>query len=85
MDLTIAGCKHMASFSLASMGTFGIYKYLANVKIIDTTMEFTLGIGPFMSSGFELGIFVGAFLVFNVTLLYACSQYPLRIYKNNNR
>lgn len=85
MDIYITGCKQVANFSLVSAGGCAIYKYFANMDIIDPTMELELGIGPFMSSGYELAVFAGAFLVFNVTILYACSKYPLRIYRNNNR
>lgn len=85
MELTVAGCKHVATASLAIIGAIMAYKYVANIPILDLTTEIEFGSGSLMSSGFELTIFAGAFFLFNATILYACSKYPLRIYKHKNR
>lgn len=85
MDFTIAACKHVASSSLAIVTCCMAYKYLAGIEIIDMSAEITLGYGPLMSTGSELVIFAACFFLFNATILYACSKYPLRIYKKKNR
>lgn len=85
MFFTIAACKHVATLSLAITTSFMAYKYIAGIEIIDMSAEISLGYGPLMSSGFELIIFTAFFFLFNATILYACSKYPLRIYKKKNR
>lgn len=85
MDFTIAACKHVATFSLAVTTSVMAYKYMSGIEIIDMSAEISLGYGPLMSDGFELAIFAACFFLFNATILYACSKYPLRIYKKKDR
>lgn len=85
MDLTVAACKHVATASLAIVTTLMSYKYMAHIDILDANTEITFNVGTLMSSGFELLYFGGFFFLFNATILYACSKYPLRIYKHKNR
>lgn len=85
MDFTVAACKHVATTSLFITTSVMAYKYIAGFEVIDTTAEYTLGNGPFMSTGFELQIFAACFFLFNAIILYVCSIYPLRIYKKKDR
>lgn len=84
MELTIAGCKHLASVSLAVAGACVAFQVAANEAIVDTA-NLQLAFGPLMSESDDLLWFSAAFVAFNVSLLVACRSYPLRIYRKQNR
>lgn len=76
-------CKHVTSFNLVTVSSLLAYQFVSGVTIVDTSVPFTLG--PSTADTEQLIGFVVAFYVFNLTLAYAVTRYPLRIYKLKNR
>lgn len=85
MIYTIASCKHFASFSLTFAGLAAAYKYANNMEIIGQVESLEFGFGPVMSGGNEMLGFGIAFFILNITLLFACAKFPLRIYRHKSK
>lgn len=84
MELVIAGCKHLSTFSLAVAAALVSYKYATEEQLSDVMANKQIVFGPLMSDADELLWFGVAFVVFNVAILAACDRVPLRIYRKQN-
>lgn len=82
-DYLTSMCKHVPAFTLVSVSTIIACKIAAGMEVIDPSTQFILG--PTIAEGGDLIGFAVAFYIFNITLWYGVTKYPLRIYKLKNK